>query len=173
MVVGCGGYGGIARSSRGPFVVNPSITNSPPSEPPPTLYVPCLIGDATFIFFVILQLGIGFFIYRRRSSTREKVTLDFIGPNSKGLFVLSFSEIKSLTRDFKNQIRPKMFKGMLPNNHAIVVKDLHASIEERKFWSAIMKIVPEMKLVALFFPFSSWRLVYKVERGFRFGVGGM
>ncbi|KAK7278900.1 hypothetical protein RJT34_23939 [Clitoria ternatea] len=130
------------KRCSGPFAVNPSITKSPPSELPPTLCVPCIIGAATgtFIFFVILQLGIGFFIYRRRSSTREKVTLDFTGPNSKGLFVLSFSEIKSITRDFKNQIGPKMFKGMLPNNHAIVVKDLNASMEERKFRSAVMKM---------------------------------
>ncbi|XP_061353777.1 G-type lectin S-receptor-like serine/threonine-protein kinase SD3-1 [Gastrolobium bilobum] len=130
------------KRCSGPFAVNPNLTKSPPSELPPRLCVPCLIGaaTATFFIFVILQLGIVFFICRRKSSTRKKVTLAFTSPNSKGLIVLSFSEIKSLTGDFKNQIGPKMFKGLLPNNHQIAVKDLNASIEERKFRSAVLKM---------------------------------
>ncbi|KAG5063611.1 G-type lectin S-receptor-like serine/threonine-protein kinase SD3-1 [Glycine soja] len=131
------------KRCSGPFAVNPGITKSPPpSEPPPRLCVPCVIGASTGTFFtlVILQLGIGLFIYRRKNTTRRKSTLAFTGTNSKGLIVLSFSEIKSLTGDFKNQIGPKVFKGLLPNNHLIAVKDLNASIEERKFRSAVMKM---------------------------------
>ncbi|XP_020218488.1 G-type lectin S-receptor-like serine/threonine-protein kinase SD3-1 [Cajanus cajan] len=131
------------KKCSGPFAVNPSLTMSSPSKPSSRLCVPCLIGAATgtFFIFVILQLGIGIFIiYRRKNSTRKKATLAFIGTNSKGLIVLSFSEIKSVTGDFKNQIGPKVFKGLLPNNHLIVVKDLNASIEERKFRSAVMKM---------------------------------
>ncbi|KHN05964.1 G-type lectin S-receptor-like serine/threonine-protein kinase SD3-1 [Glycine soja] len=131
------------KRCSGPFAVNPGITKSPPpSEPPPRLCVPCVIGASTGTFFtlVILQLGIGLFIYRRKNTTRKKSTLAFTGTNSKGLIVLSFSEIKSLTGDFKNQIGPKVFKGLLPNNHLIAVKDLNASIEERKFRSAVMKM---------------------------------
>ncbi|KAK7392884.1 hypothetical protein VNO78_21334 [Psophocarpus tetragonolobus] len=125
-----------------PFAVNPGLTKSPPSKLPSKLCVPCLIGAATGTFFilVILQLGFVFFIYRRKNSTRKKTTLASTGTNSKGLIVLSFSEIKSLTGDFKNQIGPKVFKGLLPNNHPIAVKDLNAPIEERKFRSAVIKM---------------------------------
>lgn len=125
-----------------PFAVNPSLTKSPPSEPPPPLCVPCLMGAATGTFFiiVILQLGVFFFIYRRKNSTRQKATLHLTTTNSKGLIVLSFSEIKSLTGDFKNQIGTKVYKGLLPNNHPIALKDLNATLEERKFRSAVMKM---------------------------------
>ncbi|ESW17612.1 hypothetical protein PHAVU_007G254000 [Phaseolus vulgaris] len=143
------GYSGPSVSSisfvkrcSGPFAVNPSLTKSPPSEPPPPLCVSCLMGAATGTFFiiVILQLGIMFFIYKRKNSTRPKATLGFTGTNSKGLIVFSFSEIKSLTGDFKNQIGPKVFKGLLPNNDPIALKDLNATLEERKFRSAVMKM---------------------------------
>ncbi|KAG4982683.1 hypothetical protein AAZX31_10G094100 [Glycine max] len=131
------------KRCSGPFAVNPGITKSPPpSEPPPRFCVPCLIGASTGTFFilVIFQMGIVLFIYRRKNSTRKRSTLTFTGTNSKGLIVLSFSEIKSLTGDFKNQIGPKVFKGLLPNNHPIAVTDLNASLEERKFRSAVMKM---------------------------------
>ncbi|XP_027366365.1 G-type lectin S-receptor-like serine/threonine-protein kinase SD3-1 [Abrus precatorius] len=130
------------KRCSGPFAVNPGLTKSPPSDPPPRICFSCVIGASTgtLFVFVILQAGIGFFIYRRKKSTRRKATLAFTGQNSKGLIVLSFSEIKSFTGDFKNQIGPKVFKGLLPNNHLIAVKDLNASIEERKFRSAVMKM---------------------------------
>ncbi|KAL2327016.1 hypothetical protein Fmac_020443 [Flemingia macrophylla] len=127
-----------------PIAVNPSLTKSPSSSAvPSSLCVPCLMGAATGTFFivVILQFGIGFFIiYRRKNSTRKKATSAFTDTNSKGLIVLSFSEIKNLTGDFKNQIGPNVFKGLLPNNHLITVKDLNASIEERRFRSAVIKM---------------------------------
>lgn len=131
------------KRCSGPFAVNPNLAKSPPpSDQPPRLCVPCLIGASTgtFFMFVILQLGIGFCICRRKHSAREKATLALTCPNSEGLTVLSFSEIKSLTGDFKNQIGPKMFKGSLPNDHLVAVKDLNASIEERKFRSAVVKM---------------------------------
>ncbi|XP_014510902.1 G-type lectin S-receptor-like serine/threonine-protein kinase SD3-1 [Vigna radiata var. radiata] len=130
-----------AKRCSGPIAVNPSFTKSPPSEPPPPLCVPCLMGAATGTFFiiVILQLGI-VFIFKRKNSTRQKATSGFTGTNSKGLIVLSFSEIKTLTGDFKNQIGPKVFKGLLPNNLPIALKDLNATLEERKFRSAVMKM---------------------------------
>jgi len=54
--------------------------------------------------------------------------------------VLSFSEVKDITDNFKHQIGPKMFKGTLPNNQPVAIKDLKANIEERKFRSVVSKI---------------------------------
>ncbi|KAK7244626.1 hypothetical protein RIF29_39451 [Crotalaria pallida] len=130
------------KRCSGPFAVNPGLMKPPPSKLPPRLCVPCLIGAASGTFFVvaILQLGTIFYIYTRKISTRRQDNLALTCPNSKGLIVLSFSEIKSLTEDFKNQIGSNMFKGVLPDNHLIAVKDLNASIEVRKFRSAVVKI---------------------------------
>ncbi|KAG4393668.1 hypothetical protein GLYMA_03G138400v4 [Glycine max] len=130
------------KRCSGPFAVNPGLTKSPPPKLPRRLCVPCLMGAAsgTFFIFAILQLGIIFIIFRRKNSTMRNVAIAFTSPNAKGLNVFSFSEIKSLTGDLKDQIGPNMFKGVLPNNHLIAVKDLNASIEERKFRSAVMKL---------------------------------
>ncbi|XP_061373716.1 G-type lectin S-receptor-like serine/threonine-protein kinase SD3-1 [Gastrolobium bilobum] len=130
------------KRCSGPFAVNPSLTNSPPPKLIPRLCVPCIMGAASGTFFIlaIFQLGIVFCICRRKNSTMRQVTLAFTCPNSKGILVLSFSEIKSLTGDLKDPIGPNMFKGVLPNDRSIAVKDLKASIEERKFRSAVLKI---------------------------------
>ncbi|KAG4915943.1 hypothetical protein JHK87_053500 [Glycine soja] len=123
------------KRCSGPFAVNPGLTKSPPPKLPPRLCVPCLMGavSGTFLIFATPQLGIIFIIFRRKNSTMQNVALAFTSPNPKGLNVFSFSEIKSLTRDLKDRIGPNMFKGVLPKNHLIAVKDLNASIEERKF----------------------------------------
>jgi serine/threonine protein kinase len=101
-----------------------------------------MVGAAsgTFVIVAFVQLGIVFFICRRKSSTMRRVTLAFTFPDSKGLMVLSSAEIKSITGDFKNRIGPNMFKGVLPSNCLVAIKDLNASIEERKFRSAVLKI---------------------------------
>ncbi|KAI9120456.1 hypothetical protein K1719_007489 [Acacia pycnantha] len=126
-----------------PLAVNPNLKQSLPSKQPPGLCLPCLTGAATgtcFIFAVV-QLGIGFFLYKRKGSTsRKKATLGLASSNLKGLTVLSFLEIKSLTGDFENQIGPKMFKGLMPDNHLVTIIDLNAFIEERKFRGAVMKM---------------------------------
>ncbi|KAL1312398.1 hypothetical protein HN51_039013 [Arachis hypogaea] len=125
-----------------PFAVNPTLGSSPPTKRAPSFCVPCLIGAASGTCFVvvIIQLGIVFYIYRRKISTRRKENLASAGANSKGLVALSFSEIKSLTEDFKDQIGPNMFKGMLPNKSLVAVKELNAPIDDRKFRSAVLKI---------------------------------
>ncbi|PNX94208.1 G-type lectin S-receptor-like serine/threonine-protein kinase [Trifolium pratense] len=131
------------KRCSGPLAVDPGLKKSPPPKPSPRrLCVRCIVGAAsgTFLFFAFVQLGIVFFICRRKSSTMRRVTLAFTFPNSKGLMVLSFAEIKSITGDFKNRIGPNMFKGVLPSNCLVAIKDLNASIEERKFRSAVMKI---------------------------------
>ncbi|CAJ1911145.1 unnamed protein product [Sphenostylis stenocarpa] len=94
----------------------------------------------TIFFFAILQLVTVFIIFRRKNSAMQNVAIALTSPNPKGLIVFSFSEIKSLTEDLKNQIGQNMFKGVLLNNHLVAVKDLDASIEERKFRSAVLKL---------------------------------
>ncbi|KAK9291073.1 hypothetical protein L1049_009260 [Liquidambar formosana] len=104
--------------------------------------IPCLIGAAsgTFVAFIAIQIGIGFCLCKRRRSIRKKAALAYKVPNSKGLIMLSYTEIKDLTGNFKHQIGPKMFKGMLLNNQPVAIKDLKATIEERKFRNVISKI---------------------------------
>lgn len=103
---------------------------------------PCLIGavSGTSVLFVAVQLAVLFFIYRRRKSLMKKAALGYTGPNTNGLIVLSFSETKDVTRNFEHQIGPTMFKGMLPNNQPVAVKDTKSTIEERKYRVAVSKI---------------------------------
>ncbi|KAJ7972232.1 Protein kinase [Quillaja saponaria] len=134
------------KKCSGPLAVNPNLIKSSPEHSPPKqsakFCVPCLIGasSGTLFILIILQLSICFCIYSKKINNRKKATLANTWPNSKGLVVLSFCEIKNLTGDFKHQIGPKMFKGMLPNNQRVAVKNLNASIEERKFRSVASKM---------------------------------
>ncbi|XP_020993426.1 G-type lectin S-receptor-like serine/threonine-protein kinase SD3-1 [Arachis duranensis] len=118
--------------------------SSPPTEEDSDIRVPCLIGISldTIIIAVVLQLGCFYlFIYKRKTSTRCKYNLPSADTNLKGLVVLlSFSEIKSVTEDFKDRIGPNMFKGMLLNKFPVAVKELIASIDARKFRTAVLKI---------------------------------
>ncbi|PSS01808.1 G-type lectin S-receptor-like serine/threonine-protein kinase [Actinidia chinensis var. chinensis] len=106
------------------------------------LCIPCLIGvgSATFVFFFVIQIGIGFYIYKKRTHILRKAALAYTGPDSKGLISLSFSEISELTGIFKHEIGPNMFKGTLPSNRPIIVKDLKDGMEGRKFRSTVLKI---------------------------------
>ncbi|KAF3442567.1 hypothetical protein FNV43_RR16483 [Rhamnella rubrinervis] len=129
-----------------PLAVNLDLVkSSPPDSPPKNSYkfcIPCLIGAAsgTFVIFFVVQLLFAFYIYKKRSWRRKKAALAYKGPNSSGLIILSFSEIKELTGNFGHQIGPAVFKGFLPNNQPVVVKDLKAAIEERKYRVAVSKI---------------------------------
>lgn len=129
-----------------PLAVNPNLEVTYPAPSPPIYSnkycVPCLIGvsSGTFVVLIGIQLGIGFCICRRRTAIRKKAALAYTGHNTRGLIVFSFSEIKDLTKNFKHQIGPKMFKGILPNNQPVAIKDLKGNIEERKFRSLVSKI---------------------------------
>ncbi|KAJ0099484.1 hypothetical protein Patl1_20553 [Pistacia atlantica] len=129
-----------------PLAAKPSFTmKSPPTSQLIQSYrlcIPCLIGAAsgTVVVFIVIQFGIGIFLYRRRKSIRRRAALAFTGPNSKGLVMLSFSEIKELSANFKYQIGPKMFKGMRADSQPIAIKKMDATIAERKFRSAVSKI---------------------------------
>uniref|UniRef100_A0A5B7B141 Receptor-like serine/threonine-protein kinase n=1 Tax=Davidia involucrata TaxID=16924 RepID=A0A5B7B141_DAVIN len=139
------------KTCSDPIAVQPIHPTSSSSSPPPhyttlkgpnKFCIPCLIGVAsgTFVAFVLLQFGIGICIYKRINHIRRKAALAYMGPNSKGLIILSYPEIKDLTVNFKHQIGPRMFKGMLSNQRPVAVKDLKVNVEERKFRSAVSKI---------------------------------
>ncbi|KAK0594897.1 hypothetical protein LWI29_001678 [Acer saccharum] len=130
-----------------PLAVNPGSPplNSRPSSPLKQsfrLSVPCLIGavSATIVVVILIQLGVGIFLYRRRKSITRKVALALTGHNSKGLIMLSSCEIKELSQDFKYQMGAKMFKGKQPDNQWVAIKKLDATICERKFRCLVSKI---------------------------------
>ncbi|PQQ12735.1 G-type lectin S-receptor-like serine/threonine-protein kinase SD3-1 [Prunus yedoensis var. nudiflora] len=93
-----------------------------------------------FVVFVLVQLALGFWFFRRTNLDRTKAAFAYTSPNSNGLIVLSFSEIEELTENFKHQIGPKVFKGVLPNKKPVAIKDLNITIKERKYRSAVSKI---------------------------------
>ncbi|CAN4089478.1 unnamed protein product [Withania somnifera] len=104
--------------------------------------VSCLleVAAASIVVFVMLQFGIGVYLFRRRKRTMQKSASPHILPNATGCIMFSYSEIKDLTDNFKQQIGQNVFKGVLPENRLVAVKDLNASIEERRFRTAVLKI---------------------------------
>ncbi|KAE8692536.1 G-type lectin S-receptor-like serine/threonine-protein kinase SD3-1 [Hibiscus syriacus] len=104
--------------------------------------IPCLVGAAsgTIFVFILTQLGMGFYLYKRRNSYSSLSSLAYSSPSSKCLIMLSFSEIKELTGNFSEQLGPKMFKGALPDKQPVAVKELEATIEARKFRAAVSKV---------------------------------
>ncbi|KAJ6408224.1 hypothetical protein OIU84_011520 [Salix udensis] len=122
------------------------LSKSSPAQSPVNrsrgLCISCLIGAAsgTFVLFVIVQLGIGYFIYRKRSQILRKAALAYTNWNSKGLMMLPFTEIKDITGNFKHQIGPGMYRGELPNHQPVAVKDLVNAIEERRFRAVVSRI---------------------------------
>ncbi|XVF75819.1 hypothetical protein PTKIN_Ptkin13bG0217300 [Pterospermum kingtungense] len=104
--------------------------------------IPCLVGAAsgTIFVFVVVHLGIGFYLYKRRNTYRRLASLAYSSPGSKYLIMLSFAEIKDLTGNFNCQIGSKLFKGALSDNQSVAVKELEATIEARKFRATVSKV---------------------------------
>ncbi|KAM6592733.1 hypothetical protein CsatA_000436 [Cannabis sativa] len=135
-----------AKLCSDPIAVDPSIVATTSSEETPQkgskFCVTCVVGavSGTSVLFVVVQLAIVFIVYKRRRAMKKAV-LGYKGPNSNGLTVLSFSEIKDLTKNFEQRIGPTMFKGLLPNKQPVAVKDVKATTtEERKYRVAVSKI---------------------------------
>jgi tRNA A-37 threonylcarbamoyl transferase component Bud32 len=135
------------KTCSDPIAVNPHNSSSSPSLSPVKrshgLCLSCQIGRAasgTLLLFVVVQLGIGYFIYRRRNRILRKAALAYTGRNSKGVMMLPFTEIKDITGNFKHQIGPGTYRGALSNQQPVAVKDLDETIEERKFRAAVSKI---------------------------------
>ncbi|KAG5615561.1 hypothetical protein H5410_015385, partial [Solanum commersonii] len=119
----------------------------PPPVPAPRkvsqkICVACLleVAAASIVVFVMLQFSIGVYLFRRRKHMMQKSALPHRVPNATGCIVFSYSEIKDLTDNFKQQIGQNVFKGLFPDNRLVAVKDLNASIDERRFRAAVLKI---------------------------------
>ncbi|XP_057999800.1 G-type lectin S-receptor-like serine/threonine-protein kinase SD3-1 isoform X2 [Hevea brasiliensis] len=147
------GYSGPSLSSvsfiktcSDPLPVDPHASRSSSAQSPAKhshrLCIPCLVGAAsgTFVLFAVIHLAIGCYIYRRRNMIWKKAALACMTSNSKGLMMLSFTEIKEITGNFKHQIGPKTYRGVLPNHQPVAIKELETTIEERKFRAAVSKI---------------------------------
>ncbi|CAI9782794.1 unnamed protein product [Fraxinus pennsylvanica] len=104
--------------------------------------IPCLVGVSatTFVMFILIQFGLGLYIFKRRAKIKKKSTKADVRPITEGCITLSYSEIRCLTEDFKHQIGPKMFRGILPNNRPVAIKELNTTVELRKFRTAVSRI---------------------------------
>ncbi|XVF56104.1 hypothetical protein PTKIN_Ptkin06aG0090300 [Pterospermum kingtungense] len=134
------------KSCSDPLAADPTFPLKSPRQAHKDSYkicIPCLVGAAsgTIFVFVLIQVGMGFYLYKRRNLYRRLASLAYSksDPGSKCLIMLSFGEIKELTGNFNDRIGPKMFKGALSNNHQVAVKELEATVEARKFRAAVSK----------------------------------
>ncbi|XP_058073673.1 G-type lectin S-receptor-like serine/threonine-protein kinase SD3-1 [Magnolia sinica] len=126
---------------------SPSSLQSPLLRRSRGFCAPCLIlaVSGTLVAFVTIQIGIGLCFFKRRKAVKKTTTSAFMDPNSRGLITLSYSDIKDLTGNFKHPLGPRVFKGMLPNNQMVAVKDLkgidrEVTMEEKQFKCAISVI---------------------------------
>ncbi|KAG9130046.1 hypothetical protein Leryth_012809 [Lithospermum erythrorhizon] len=112
---------------------------SPKSE---SMCVACIVGAAagTFFFFFLAQLGIGLLMWKRKKHLKKQAFDTYTIPYYKGCVVLSYSEIRDMTKNFKHQIGLKMHRGLLHDNKPVAVKTLDASTEEKIFRSRVSKL---------------------------------
>lgn len=142
------GYVSFVKACSDPIAVPITKPSEPSSEKPiqkasRRFCFPCVMGIAagTVIVFVIIQFGVMLFILRRRKRAVKKAALlTYVDPSTSGCIMLSYPEIRELTENFKHQIGPKVFKGMLPDNRPVAIKMMSASIDERTFRIAVSKI---------------------------------
>ncbi|WOG98091.1 hypothetical protein DCAR_0417432 [Daucus carota subsp. sativus] len=122
-----------------------------PKPPPPSaknsqqkqshkFCIPCLIGatGGTIGTFLIFQIGVAIWFYFIRNSFRPKAASAYSGPLPKSFSMFPYLEIREIAEDFKHQVGPMTFKGMLHNKLPVVVIALNATLEERKFRSAAL-----------------------------------
>ncbi|XP_068638995.1 G-type lectin S-receptor-like serine/threonine-protein kinase SD3-1 [Aristolochia californica] len=123
----------------------------PSSQPPENrqsrgFCLHCLIAavSGTLFAFVLIQIGIG--IYLKRKTFIEKRGISaFKELNSRGLTALSYSEIKDITKNFKNPLGPMMFKGIMPDDQPVVIRNLEdpqcgVDTDEKHFKCAVSVI---------------------------------
>ncbi|XP_068642913.1 G-type lectin S-receptor-like serine/threonine-protein kinase SD3-1 [Aristolochia californica] len=106
----------------------------------------CLIAavSGTLCAFVLVQIGIGLY-WKRRKFIEKRGISAYRELNARGLTALSYSEIKDITKNFKNQLGPEMFKGVMPDNQPVVIRNLTESqfgvdTEEKQFRCAVSVI---------------------------------
>ncbi|KAJ3670214.1 hypothetical protein LUZ60_010538 [Juncus effusus] len=103
--------------------LNPSVTDL--RKNPESFYIYMAVGSGlgAILFVLVVQVGVMFCFLKRKKVGKAKF------PNcpfecSIGLVSLSYSEVKDITSEFKNQLGPGLFKGILRSNRVVVVKEL-------------------------------------------------
>lgn len=88
--------------------------------------------------FLTMEIFVFWFVYWRRRN-KSQVRAPFqkdaqMNPHYSAFIRLSFEEVKQLTNDFKTQLGPTVFKGVLPNKMPVVAKVLrNVVVSERDF----------------------------------------
>ncbi|KAL6137976.1 hypothetical protein ACLB2K_063264 [Fragaria x ananassa] len=125
-----------------PLAVNPNLSLSSPSAK--KFCLPCLIGAASVAVFLLFQLALCLWFFRRRKRrrnlVRKKPSFACTSLSSNGLIVLSISEIEDFTENFKHQIGKEMFKAVLPDKESVAIRKMNTSSEEREYRSAVSLI---------------------------------
>ncbi|KAI3801356.1 hypothetical protein L1987_29460 [Smallanthus sonchifolius] len=120
--------------------------NTPPKQDHLSVCVSCVIGvgGGTIIVFIVIHLGLmAFWIYRKRYSfkTPDYPTYNKDCPNPSGFLALSYTEVKDITDSFKQRVGSNTFKGTLPENQPVLVKDYsNVKVDPRKFRCGILKL---------------------------------
>ncbi|EOA28700.1 hypothetical protein CARUB_v10024928mg [Capsella rubella] len=129
-----------------PIAVNPNVSKESPVTVTKShsICLPCLVGatSTTLVLFLGIQLGIVVYIYQRKKKIAKKKADRFSkAANPKGVMIFSVDEIKVMTDNFDHNIGPGIFKGVMPENELVGVKEMEATLtEERKFRSSASKI---------------------------------
>ncbi|PIA53935.1 hypothetical protein AQUCO_00900479v1 [Aquilegia coerulea] len=88
--------------------------------------------------FLGIEILVFWFIHRRRQ-IKAQSRIPFgkdaqMNPHYSALIRLSYDEVKELTANFKDQLGPSVFKGVLPNRIPVVAKVLNSVVaSERDF----------------------------------------
>ncbi|KAJ4724044.1 G-type lectin S-receptor-like serine/threonine-protein kinase [Melia azedarach] len=100
-----------------------------------------LIIFGTISGFLSIEVFVFWFIYWRRkikAQTRIPFGKDAqMNPHYSILIRLSYEEIRDLTANFRNQLGPSVYKGLLPNKMPVIAKVLNVVATEKDYRMAV------------------------------------
>lgn len=102
------------------------------------------LASGIIIAFLVLQIGLSLYFLKRRKASKNPRAAWYPCQDSVGLISLSYSELKDITNNFKHQLGLNLYKGMLPTDKVVVVKELKYDVEcgenigEKQFRSWIL-----------------------------------
>ncbi|XP_078430696.1 curculin-like (mannose-binding) lectin family protein / PAN domain-containing protein [Wolffia australiana] len=111
-------------------------------------------GAAVFIVLLLVQivLGVRFARWRKKRKKAEEASRASIKlrMGSGGIIPLTLTEVKALTGDFKHRLGPSSYRGVLPSEKAVVVRELTGA-DPRQFqrWVAVLGSVHHRNLAKL------------------------
>ncbi|MQM03911.1 hypothetical protein Taro_036697 [Colocasia esculenta] len=123
------------------------------------LCTPCLVGAAagTFLTLCLMQLAFGLFFVRRRKAKNASKASIRLSANPVGVVSLAPLEIKNLTSNFEHRIGSNTYRGVLPDDKVVVIRDLKGSrecvdaVEDKHFrrWAAVLGGIHHKNLLRL------------------------